>query len=167
MGAAYAPRLESWLRETHPQLAIKSIAPFSAVEAAAQGDTLMIMRLLVLIGTLALVVGTVGVHGVVSQWVTGRVRGWAVSLALGATPQRVLGAVFRRALGLTAAGVGAGLVLFAAGGAALESCLYGVQRLDGRTLLLTALLMIATGVVGAAAPALRAGRTDPVSLLRP
>ncbi len=145
---------------------MRSVSTFTEVEQAAQGDTLMIMRLLILLGVLALIVGAVGVHGVISQWVSGRIRGWAVALALGATSGTVLREVLIRSLSLTVAGVGAGIVLFLIGSSALESFLFGVERTDPVSLGATAALIVATGVLAAAAPALRAVRTDPVTLLR-
>ena len=164
--AGYASRVQTRLRETHPRLAVHHLASFAEVEAAAQGDALVVMRLLVLLGVLALVVGAVGVHGVVSQWVAGRVRRWAVSLALGATPREVLGVVVLRSVHLAATGVVVGVALFVVGGSALDSLVYGVDRVDLGSLLVTSVVMLATGVVGAAAPALRAGRTDPISVLK-
>ncbi len=165
-GPQYPAQVVNLLREREPRLAVRSVSTFTEVEQAAQGDTLMIMRLLILLGVLALIVGAVGVHGVISQWVSGRIRGWAVALALGATSGTVLREVLIRSLSLTVAGVGAGIVLFLIGSSALESFLFGVERTDPVSLGATAALIVATGVLAAAAPALRAVRTDPVTLLR-
>lgn len=162
----YASRLERLLAERHPQLAVKSMVPFGAVVDSAQGDTLTMMRLLIIVAVLALIVGAVGVHGVMAHWVRERVAGWAVALALGATPRGILLVVMTRSLTLTGSGIVLGLILFAVGSTALESVLYGVGRLDAQALVLTAVIMVTTGLVGAVVPAIRAGRTDPVSLLK-
>ena len=165
-GMGYASRIRGHLSRTQPRVAVERLDSFDGIEAAAKGDTLMIMRLLVLLGVLALVVGAVGVHGVVSQWARGRVRGWAVSMALGATPVGVLGAVVKRSAILTLTGVALGLLLFALGGSAVDSLLYGVDRFDPVSIIVTSAVMVVIGLIGAVAPAVQAGRTDPAMLLR-
>jgi len=119
-----------------------------------------------LFSALALALAAVGVYGVIAYGVSQQRREFGVRLALGARPRDILRLVLRGGLRLVAAGILAGAALAFVASRLIGGLLYGVGPGDPATYTLVAVLL---GLVGAAAcgiPAWRAGRTEPVSVLR-
>src|ERR1043165_4402577 len=98
----------------------------------------------VLIGvfaTLALVLASVGLYGVVSYLTAQRRREFAIRLAVGATASDVLALVLEQALWLALVGLALGLILSALSTRALGTMLHGVTAWDTWTYLLVSGLM--------------------------
>jgi putative ABC transport system permease protein len=116
--------------------------------------------------TLALILATIGVHGVVSYLVTQRTAEIGVRLALGASAAAIL----RPLLAGTGVRVLAGALAGLAGAAALSkyvsSLLFQVTARDAATYALAALLLVVVAIGAAAIAARRATRIDPVKALR-
>jgi putative ABC transport system permease protein len=90
-------------------------------------DRRFIMMLLAVTDALALLLAAAGVYGVVS-YVTGRrTHEIGIRMALGASSLRVLVLVFRRGMGLAAAGIGIGLLAVPAVVGALRHTLAGIE----------------------------------------
>ena len=68
------------------------------------------MTLLTLFATIALVLATVGIYGVISYLVTQGTREIGIRIALGATRRAILGLILKQGLALALSGVGIGLV---------------------------------------------------------
>ena len=95
-----------------------------------------------------------------------RAREVGIRLALGATPRNVLRLLLGQAAGLAAAGVTIGVAAALILTPLMASQLFGVGSGDLPTYLTVALVLLATAVVAAFAPARRAMGTDPASALR-
>jgi ABC-type antimicrobial peptide transport system permease subunit len=93
-------------------------------------------------------------------------RELGVRLALGARPWWLVAYVMGRSLALAGAGLALGLVLALAAGRAVSSSLYGVAPHDPATLAAAGLLLLAAAAAAAFAPARRAARLDPATVLR-
>jgi predicted permease len=118
------------------------------------------------VGTLALLLSTVGLYGLVAWFVELRRREIGVRMALGASAADVRWLVVRQALTTALPGMAAGLALAAALAVSGRSILFGVQPLDPFAL---AAGVAALGLVVASAsylPARRATRVDPALVLR-
>jgi putative ABC transport system permease protein len=115
---------------------------------------------------LALTLAIVGVFGVLAYGVQQRVREFGVRIALGATTATVVRLVVASTARVVAAGVLAGLVAAALLGRSMASFLFGVTPVDPMTFGSVALLLALTAACGAAVPALRAARVDPIVVLR-
>ena len=115
---------------------------------------------------LALLLALLGVYGVVSYSTARRSREFGVRMALGASPGSLGRLVLVEAAILCAAGVGGGLASWVPVSRLLEAHLFGVPALHWETLGAAALLILATGFVGAARPARRASRLTPDIALR-
>jgi hypothetical protein len=124
------------------------------------------MMLLFWFGAASLLLAAVGVYGVVAQTVTQRVREIAIRLALGAPARRVMGDVVRRALLAGAAGIVAGSLVMAIFGSTAKTVLYGVQPNDLVSFAAAAFMLITVTAVAALIPAVRAGRVEPIRILR-
>jgi ABC-type antimicrobial peptide transport system permease subunit len=87
-------------------------------------------------------------------------------MALGLAPPRVVAHVVRRGLALVAVGAVIGVAAALAGSRLLTSFLYGVSAGDPLSLAAATTALLAAGALAAYAPARRASRVDPASVLR-
>lgn len=119
-----------------------------------------------LFAALGLVLAELGTFGIVSYAVNRRAREFAIRLAVGAAPARLLRGVVGDGLRVAAWGVGAGVLLAAAGARGISALLATPEAAPATFLLGAAIL---TGVITAVAtliPARRASTVDPASALR-
>ena len=117
-------------------------------------------------GTLALVLTSIGVYGLLSYRVAERTREFGVCLALGAARHRVVGSVLGETAAVLVVGLAVGLVGASALTRALNAYLYGVHPLDPLALGAAVGVLITVAVVASVLPARRAARIDPVVALR-
>ena len=122
--------------------------------------------LLAIFGSLALLLATVGLYGVMGYSVARRTREIGIRMALGAGRNDVLKMVLKE--GMTLVGIGIILGLGAAWFATqlLASFLYGVSVTDPFTFAGVSLLLSGVALVASFAPARRATRVDPIVALR-
>jgi ABC-type antimicrobial peptide transport system permease subunit len=114
----------------------------------------------------ALVLSSVGIYGVIGQFVSRRTREIGIRMAIGATRGSVLSLILRRGLLLAGSGVLAGLVAAVAVARLLESFLFGVGALDVPSFVLTGAFLLGVAGLASALPARRAARVDPLEALR-
>jgi putative ABC transport system permease protein len=149
-----------------PELPVTGIQDFRAALSNSVGETRTIAYLIGSFATLALVLASVGLYGVVSYGASQRVREMGVRIALGARPGSLVRLILARAGAIaligTALGVGLSLLL----GRAIEGLLFGVAPSDGATLGGAALLLIFVAGGAAWIPARRASRADAAVSLR-
>jgi putative ABC transport system permease protein len=168
-GAGGAPPLaavQAAVRALDSRVAVGRVTTLEAVVAGAVAEPLRLRFFLTVLGALALVIGAVGIYSVVSYSVTRRRAEFGVRLALGAAPRRIRSEVVRSGLTPVALGVVAGLGGTLALGSTVSRFLYGVEPIDMVSLAVAAAALLAAGLLAAAVPGLRAGRTDPVTALR-
>jgi putative ABC transport system permease protein len=115
---------------------------------------------------LALFLAALGVYGVVSQSVAGRIREIGVRLALGAERRDILGMVLREGAGMVAWGVAAGLVGAWWLARLMSSLLYGVSPRDPLTFAAAVPILALVALLACLPPARRAIRLDPIQTLR-
>jgi ABC-type antimicrobial peptide transport system permease subunit len=117
-------------------------------------------------GSVALLLGAIGLYGSVSYQVSRRTREIGIRIALGAQRRQVIGWIMRR--GLVAAGLGllAGALIAWQAAPVLSGFLYGVQPRDAWTF--GGAIAVLGFVAGAASflPARRVSRVDPAVALR-
>ncbi len=132
----------------------------------AIGPARQVMSLLALLGGLALVLGTIGVYGVVSHFVTRRKRDWGIRIALGMLPGRVIRQIVGQGGALVGMGIVLGLIGFLLLARFLASFLYGVGTADPLSLAGATAILLTAGLLAALVPAWRASRIDPAVVLR-
>jgi putative ABC transport system permease protein len=124
------------------------------------------MALLAIFASLALVLATIGIYGVISYSVSQRTREIGVRVALGAGRSDIL----RLILGQGAAMILTGLALGLAGSLLLTrylaNLLYGVRPVDPLTIISVAALLTIVALAACYLPARRAVRLDPMTALR-
>jgi len=118
------------------------------------------------VGSLALLLATVGIYGAMAYSVSRRTREIGVRVALGAARRDVVGMVVGRGLRLTAIGLVIGMTGALGIGQALRSQLYGISPRDPITFAGVGLLLAAVALLACALPARRAARVDPMQALR-
>jgi putative ABC transport system permease protein len=114
----------------------------------------------------AVLLGAIGVYGVVASGVVRRRREIGVRLALGAAGTQVLRLVLREGAAVTATGVAVGLAGALAAGRLMRGLLFGVAPADPVILLAVPALLAIVALLASLAPALRATRVDPLSVIR-
>jgi len=117
-------------------------------------------------GVLAALVAVVGVFSTVSYSVSQRTHEFGVRIALGAQLADIVRHGLAEGLGTVAIGVVAGIALALATGRLVGSLLYGIRPGDPAVLATVAVGLLAAATAAALVPAWRAGRVDPVSVLR-
>lgn len=117
-------------------------------------------------GTLALILATVGLAGVVIHAVNRRWREFGVRVSVGATPRDLMRDVLRDGVRLLVPGLVVGLALAAAGSHLARAAFIGVDVLNPATYLAVALLQGAVVLVACLWPAVRASAVDPLVALR-
>jgi hypothetical protein len=117
-------------------------------------------------GTMALVLGVIGIYGVISYTVSQRRREIGIRLALGAQRGALRWMFVRSALVLTGIGVGIGLVAAAGLMQMMKSLLFGVSPMDPVTYTAIPVVLVACAVVASYLPARRAAGVDPMEALR-
>ena len=149
-----------------PTVAIQELTTMERVFTLAVGPARQVMGLLTVLTALAMLLGAIGVYGVISHFVNRRMRDWGIRMALGLAPGRVIGQVVGRGVALVAAGAAIGAAGAFVGSRVLSSFLYGVRAGDPLSLALATLALLLAGAMAAYAPAHRASRVDPATVLR-
>jgi predicted permease len=123
-------------------------------------------RLLVAFGCVALLLASIGLHGLTAYSVSRRTAEIGVRIALGAERRDVLWLVLRQVAAITLAGVAVGVPAALAAARVVQATLYGVP--PGDPLSFAAAIGVLTIVAFAAAfvPARRAANLDPLAALR-
>lgn len=134
--------------------------------AEATADSRLMASLVATCGGMALLLAMIGVYGVIAYAVARRTREIGVRLALGAQPLHIVHLVVSEGLGVTFAGILCGLAGAAIAARALDSLLYGVSASDPGVYLLVPTVLAAVAVLAACAPARRALRVEPNTVLR-
>lgn len=133
-------------------------------ESLARTSFTLVM--LAIAGSMALLLGVIGIYGVISYAVSQRRREIGIRLALGAEPGTLRGMFVRHALLLAGIGVTIGMAASVAVAGLLKSLLYGISPLDPLTYALVPVVLVAATVLASYVPARRAAAVDPVETLR-
>ena len=117
-------------------------------------------------GVLALLLATVGLHGVTAYTVARRTREIGIRMALGAPRAGVLSAVVRAALAQTAIGLAIGTPLAFSGVQFVKSQLYEMDRVTPAALGVAVAALLVTALVAGLIPGRRAASIEPARALR-
>ena len=154
------------IREVDPDQPISNVATMSEVLGKEGEQRRMGMIMLVAFASLALLLASLGIYGVLAYFVTQHTNEIGVRMALGADQRNILTLVLKKGLGLTLLGVGIGLAASFVLTRLMSSLLFGVKASDPLTFLAVPLLLIAVALVACLIPARRAANVDPMVALR-
>ena len=149
-----------------PNLPLSEVHTLDYYYRKSMARTSFTLVMLALAGSMALLLGIVGLYGVVAYSVSQRQREVGVRMALGARREELVGMFVLHALTLTAVGVVLGLGAAWAVMRLMSSLLFGVKPVDLVTYGVVSLALIVTAAFSSYLPARRAAIVNPVEALR-
>lgn len=117
-------------------------------------------------GATALLIASIGLYGLLSFQVAGRIPELGVRIAIGAQSGQILGLVLRDAVVLAVSGCVLGVIASLATGKLIQSLLFGVSAFDPPVLFTASGVLLAVAVAAAWVPARRAAAIEPMTALR-
>jgi hypothetical protein len=156
------------------QDATRALDPALVVDVTKLEDNLEIWRtpsrivaaLSGALGTLALLLASIGVYGVVSYGVSRRIREIGIRMTLGADGKDVMRLLLRQAMRPVLIGAAVGVAGCAAVSQILSKVLYGIGSHDLTAFIGVPLFLLGIALLASYIPARRATRVDPVVALR-
>ncbi|HEY6805737.1 MAG TPA: ABC transporter permease [Pyrinomonadaceae bacterium] len=125
--------------------------------------------LMFLFGTfasLALVLASVGIYGIISYSVSQRTNEIGIRMALGAQRRDVLSLIMRNGAVLAITGIAAGIAGALALTRFLKTLLFGVEPTDLKTFVAVSIGLLVVAIAASLIPARRATKVDPLEALR-
>ena len=163
---ALLPFLRAAVRHVDPAIAIARPQRLRNLFDQSIASQRMMATLVGLFGSIALVLASVGLYGVMAHLAGQRRTEIGIRLALGARPTTILSLILGEGLRLVAMGAVIGLAAALAASRLLESQLYGVSPTDPLTFAAVCLLLAVVAIFACLIPARRAMRVDPAVALR-
>jgi hypothetical protein len=141
----------------------RTMQDLSADSLARTSFTLV---LLAIAGSMALLLGVIGIYGVIAYVVSQRAREIGIRSALGAAPRQLERMFLRHGLTLSAVGAGVGLVAAMVLARLMSSLLFGVGPTDLATYVVALGVTLGAAALASYLPARRAAAIDPIETLR-
>jgi putative ABC transport system permease protein len=163
---ALAGPVRDALRRFDPSMPLYDVRTMAELRSQSIAERRFLLTLVALFGGLALLLAVIGVYGVMAISVSEQTQEVGVRLALGATVEQIFTLVVGRAVRLGAIGVAIGVAGAGAVAPLLASQLFGVRPFDLPTVAAVCALLLSAAVIAALAPARRAMRVDPTTMLR-
>jgi putative ABC transport system permease protein len=163
---ALAPAVRSALAGLDPTLPLDVVMSYQQYLHELLTGLMYAAAMLAVDALIALLLAAIGIFGVMANLVGERTREIGVRLAMGARREDVLGMILSRASWLTAAGVGAGLLLAFGLAHMVANLLVGVRPDDPAVFASITATIVAIALVASWIPAYRAARIDPMEALR-
>lgn len=160
------PGLHKLVARLDKDLPLYGVTSLTAQLSAALDLEKSMALLLTAFSLLALVLAATGLGALLYHQAQSRSREFGVRLALGARPRSVVAMVLARGSRLSALGAAIGLLGSYYLAPLVETFLFEVAPQDPWTFAGVALTLGGTSLLAAAIPAWRAGRTDPMRVLR-
>jgi hypothetical protein len=164
--AAMLKNIAGAINTVDPQAALYRPLTMDQVHDRVLANDRFTLILFTSFATVALLLATVGIYGVMAFSVNQRSREIALRMALGATRNAVIALVVKE--GVTLAGVGLGLGLIGAYfvGRAMQTILFGVSAIDLSAFGAVGFLLLLAALAACYLPALRAASVEAMQLLR-
>src|SRR5215813_13162561 len=148
-----------------PAVPLANVRSFESVIAESVAPRRLSVVLLGVFASIAVLLASVGIYGVMSFLVVQRTHEIGVRMALGAQRGDVLKLVLIRSLKLISAGTAIGLIVAAMSTHTLRALLYSVSAFDAMTFVLVTILLGAVALAASYLPAMRATRANPMVVL--
>jgi predicted permease len=150
----------------NPNLPLANVHTLDYFYKRSMSRTSFTLVMLGVAGSMALLLGIVGIYGVTAYSVSQRTREIGIRMALGAQHQTLTGMFVRHGLLLTGIGVAAGLAVAIVVMRLMSSLLFKVSPADPVTYAAVCIGLIATTTLASYLPSRRAATVDPVEALR-
>jgi putative ABC transport system permease protein len=163
---ALAPSLVAAIRSVDPEQPVYDARTLEAVVDRSLAQRKLQTALLGAFASVALLLASIGVYGVVACSVGQRQREFGVRLALGAQRREIVGLVLRRGAVLFVAGALIGLLAASATAHVIGSLLYNVPGFDPVSFSVATIVLCTVALIACGLPARRAAAVDPLVTLR-
>jgi predicted permease len=154
------------LREIDPTLAFYNVRTVDDIIQQSIGQPRLNTMLLSFFAFVAVALAIIGIYGVVSYSVAQRTQEIGVRMALGAAQRDVMSLILREGGVLAVVGVVLGIGGALVATRSIQSWLFGIERMDPATIVVTAVGLIVVAVAASYLPARRASRVDPLVAMR-
>jgi putative ABC transport system permease protein len=158
--------LREAMREIEPQRAVYQPRTMTAVLTDAASQPRLNAVLFVFFGATALLLVSIGLHGMLAQVVADRTREIGVRLALGARPAQVLAQILGQSAMVTLVGLAVGLAGAFATVRFMSALVFAISSRDPVTFIAAPVLLAIVALAATIVPARRAARIDPLVSLR-
>jgi putative ABC transport system permease protein len=163
---ALLPAIRQKVHELDAELALANVRTMEQWLSGSAAQPRLNTMLLTIFASIALVIASIGIYGVIAYSVSQRIGEIGVRMALGATPRHMLRLVVGEGMKVALIGIGAGLLGGLALGRSVSSLVFGMPVRDPLTFTGVALALAGIALAACAIPALRASRVDPIVALR-
>ena len=162
----FMKEIEQKVWSINPNVPLAEPATLGELYTKSMARTSFTLVMLCVAGSMALLLGIVGIYGVISYSVSQRTREIGIRMALGAQRQELTAMFVRQGLWLTGIGVACGLVAAFVTMRLMSSLLFNVSPIDPITYATITACVIATASLACYLPSRRAAMVDPVDALR-
>ena len=164
--SAALPAIRQKIAEIDQQLGLANIRTMDEWVSNSTAQPRMNTVLLFIFSSIALVIASIGIYGVLAYSVSQRTSEIGLRMALGASRGDIFRLVATEGVRLALTGLGVGLVTAVFAGKAISSLIYGVSVRDPATYALVAGLLLIVSLAACILPGLRAARLVPILALR-
>lgn len=150
----------------NPNVPLSDVSTLGELYTKSMARTSFTLVMLCVAGSMALLLGIVGIYGVISYSVSQRTREIGIRMALGAQRGTLTALFVRQGLWLTGIGVACGLAVAFVTMRLMSSLLFNVSPMDPVTYITITVCVIVTAYLACYLPSRRAATVDPVHALR-
>ena len=163
---AFVKQVRQTVAAVNPNSPLVGIHTLADTYDRSMSQTAFALVMFAVAGSMALVLGLVGVYGVIAYAVAQRSSEIGIRVALGAPASAVKTMFTRQGLFLTASGIALGICVAAGVSRLLSSLLFGVTPFDPITYIASATVLLFAALAASYIPARRAAAVDPIQTLR-
>ena len=163
---SFVKEIRQAIWSVNADLPLTGIRTMEEVYRGSMARSSFTLVMLAIAGSMALLLGVVGIYGVISYSVSQRTREIGIRIALGAQPRTLRTMVVRHGVLLAAIGVAFGLAGAAALTRIMASFLFSVSALDPVTYCAVSAGLLAAAAAASYIPAYKASTVNPVDALR-
>jgi predicted permease len=163
---AFVNEIQQAVWSVDASLPVAAVRTMQDIYSQSLARTSFTLVMLGIAGTMAFILGIIGIYGVISYAVSQRTREIGIRLALGEQKGQLKWMFVRSALVLTATGVAIGLAAAAGLMQFIKSLLFGVSPLDPLTYVSVLIILALSAILASYLPARRAAGVNPVEALR-
>lgn len=163
---AVVPTIREIVRRVDPDQPISDVRLLTGIVEADSAPRRVQLRVLGAFAAIAILLAAIGIHGVLSFTTEQRAHEIGMRIALGARRRAIVGMVLREGALLAGAGVAIGAFVGYGAGRGMQALLAGVRPADVMTFVVAVALTVVVSLISCLIPALRAGRVDPIAVIR-